>query len=485
MAISNDREILSTIFGTVGDCDSAEQCAKLSKKQFVRSQDHLAFDNERATGLRLSAWQALKTYGLPTLLEVLDFGSAILTTAANEPADTIKRQREELGLSHHDVAAAARLDEREVIDAENPHTRTDVHALVKIAQVLALEELELGYEKGASADAALALRLKEMGTHVAYFRPKLVVGFAEAAWVIRKQAELQEWLAPIHGYRTEYKNFTASDNYGSPSYPTWLHGYYLAQETRKKLGLANNPIPCLRDLIEDVLGIPLVQMALPRRIGGATVAVGETRGLVANATGYNENVWTRRATLAHELGHLLWDPEERLKRIVVDEDDSIEKLFALQYLDSKPRGFDVVEARANAFSIAFLAPQEATLEVFESTLGPMSFRLRKVMETFGISYMAAKYHLWNILERKVPLNEFVVDDVEPTDDWTARESYTLDFFKPETVRLSRRGLFSREVLRAHEGNFITTQTAASYLDCTVQEFLDNKELIESFFINEA
>ena len=44
-----------------------------------------------------------------------------------------------------------------------------------------------------------------------------------------------------------------------------------------------------------------------------------------------------------------------------------------------------------------------------------------MMEHFGVSFISARYQLWNALERKVALDTLVVDDVEPTDDWKGRE----------------------------------------------------------------
>ncbi len=83
--------------------------------------------------------------------------------------------------------------------------------------------------------------------------------------------------------------------------------------------------------------------------------------MAINTQGLNGNVWVRRFTMAHELGHLLWDPDQRLQSLRVDTYRDLEE-------DPVQRpGLDPVEARANAFAIELLAPQEYVLKVFDLT----------------------------------------------------------------------------------------------------------------------
>ncbi len=147
-------------------------------------------------------------------------------------------------------------------------------------------------------------------------------------------------------------------------------------------------------LVEERLGIPVVQAPLPgnTEIAGATVAAaddreGEVRGIVFNTLGANENVWVRRTTLAHELGHLLFDPPERLENLRVDS-------YAEGRTD--PQGgeaADFVEQRANAFAVAFLAPDDAVRETAPAPLTTAS--VAKTMRTFGIGKVAAGHRICN------------------------------------------------------------------------------------------
>ena len=79
----------------------------------------------------------------------------------------------------------------------------------------------------------------------------------------------------------------------------------------------------MRELVEDTLCIPVIQAELSqKRIAGATISVTDGvetwRGIVLNLKGANENPLVRRATLAHEIAHLLFDPDEYLDTVRVD-----------------------------------------------------------------------------------------------------------------------------------------------------------------------
>ncbi len=74
----------------------------------------------------------------------------------------------------------------------------------------------------------------------------------------------------------------------------------------------------MRELVEHRLGIPIIQVKLPPAIAGATISSHGQRGIVLNVRGVNTNVWIRRTTLAHELAHILFDPDAKLESVRVD-----------------------------------------------------------------------------------------------------------------------------------------------------------------------
>ena len=104
-------------------------------------------------------------------------------------------------------------------------------------------------------------------------------------------------------------------------------------------------------------------------------------------------------------------------------------------LQKDPRAVkNYIEQRANAFAVEFLAPQRAVERLFK-TAENYSSGLRLVMDTFGLSYTSAKYHVRNASNREIPLSALVVEDHKPTDEWTAAEDYATGFFEPGQFRI--------------------------------------------------
>jgi len=463
---------LDFVFGPQSQGETAEERAKSSARSFVVSQDELAIFKEGATGRQLSAWETLVAFGFEKLREASEHTSAILVTDFRRPAFVLRERREQLGLTITDIARKIGVDADIIRRAEDVRTRTPIRVLERIARALGLEETKLVDAKELSGDVGLAVRLRRLKSDWPEFTANAVLTFDEAAWVIAKQDTLRSWLEQTRP-RAAQLGFETDSRYGDADYPAWWHGYRLAAATREKLGLTpNSPIPSLRTLVEDQLKIPLVQVRLPRSIAGATIANGNSRGVVVNIEGENQNVWVRRTTIAHELGHLLWDPDPSLSKLRVD-----------LYQDFEAHLFDVtdhVEARANAFAVEFLAPQVAVRQLYEDA-ADKSQVARQVMERFGISFTSAKFQIWNSLERRISFNDLRTDDTHPTDEWVGRESYALDFFKPESVPESRRGYFSGLVAAVEQKGLITADSAASYLGCTIQEYRAHVGLMRQLY----
>ena len=92
------------------------------------------------------------------------------------------------------------------------------------------------------------------------------------------------------------------------------------------------------------------------------------------------------------------------------------------------------------------------------------------MDTFGLSYTSAMYHVWNACNRQIPLDALTVEDVKPTSEWSGRESFGTDYFKPSSVPSSRRGKFSCLVVQATDNRLLTEETAATYLKCSINDY---------------
>lgn len=455
---------------------NAEEAAHKSSLRFVRGRSELGvFDASRnPTGHVLTAWEAYHAYGLRILDEAIEYGSAILIDPGGiEPA--IGSRMEKLGLKHSAVARETGLDEGVVKQADHPRADNRIGELERIGFVLGLDELQMGHQPTGEADADLAVRLKTLRppqpTGSRRLSPSAVLAFAHAASVIRVQYRLQRWLG-IEGFS---RQFEPTDEYGTASFPAYKVGYELAEHTRDRLELGDRPIDSMRDLVETKLGIPVVQARLPESIAGATIAVNdagdEARGIVLNTVGANENVWVRRATLAHELGHLLFDPIQRLERVRVDTYQSNE-------IDPQGSTTDYVEQRANAFAISFLAPMDAVRDVAPTPVQNNS--IPKVMRTFGISHTAARYHIRNSYFRQIELSDDPVH-AAPSDEQRAAENFTIDWFPIGDTPEMRRGRFVEIVTSCFDSGYISDDSAARYMNCGKTDFRDNLRTIRGLY----
>jgi Zn-dependent peptidase ImmA (M78 family) len=469
-----DLSDLKRIFGDIGSATNVEDSARASKQMFVRSQDQLALYKKGAKGRKLTAWQAYKAFGIDKLEEVFNYGSAVLVSEHQEPASSLRKSREDRGLTVDDIAKATKLDVSEIVGAEDVRKTNSIQLLEKLAMTLGLDETRLSFRALTEESEKLGIRLRQLKNSNPAFSPSTVVAFDEAAWVIQKQLLLSDWLG--EKVNLSKLGFEPDSRYGDKQYPAWRHGYDLARATRERLGInKKEPIESLRTIVETRLKIPVVHLSLPIQFAGATISPGSARGIAVNVNGSNQNVWIRRATIAHELAHLLWDPDSKLNTLVVDTFEAMES----QPPHMKEKEGDFVEARANAFAIEFLAPQEHALELFE-TKPDMPTGLRAVMY-FGVSFTSAKFQIWNAKERAIGLDSFAVHDVDPTDEWKGRESFTNDFFKPQSVPISRRGMFAKHVVESLSRRLISDDSAASFLGCTENELKDNLDTIKSIF----
>jgi Zn-dependent peptidase ImmA (M78 family) len=450
---------LAAVFGPKSVGDTPEKRAATSDVRFVRSQLQLAFFKPGAKGRVLVPREALEIFGWKTLRVVGLDNSAPLLRTSNEPAATLRKRREELGLSEQQLAAAAHITPDAVKRAEQPGQNIPIRELENLAQSLALDERRLGFEPGARADDELGVRLRQMtgSGDVRNFSAATVTQLAEAAWVVSRQQEFKKKLRFADVGTSKLPTFDARY-----TYPTWEIGYELARRTRRLLDLQDDePIRSVRQLVESRFGIALVQQKMNLRFAGATIANGGARGIVVNEEGANSNVWVRRMTLSHELGHLLWDPDDRLQSVKVDEYSDLER-------DNHESVSDPPEIRANAFAIAFLAPPDAVHEIVRSRSN-LQNSIGEVMQRFGISATAAKWHVVNVEKRagsainpaeaKAPL-------LDADEEWIVAENGTVDYFPLHDTPLARRGMFARYVAQLCLDSSISEDTAAAYLKTT-------------------
>ncbi len=444
---------LDKVFGSDSVGTTPQERARSSKREFVRGQTMLAEASEEATGHRLTAVEALNAFDFSTLLIAVERGQAPLVHDRNEPARTLRKHREALGYTQQYLAQLAKVKAEDVIRAETPGKISSIRILERLAPPLAIDERILGFKNQAEVEK-LGVRLRQLANPEGEtgLSPAAVAALAESAWVIARQKSLLSLFPTSKAIGLEH--FLPDDDYGFPSYQ---RGYYLAAQARQILGIDQEaPIKSMRSLVSDTLNIPLIQTRLGRRLAGATIANGAARGVVVNIEGANKSVWVRRMTLAHELGHLLWDPAQKLNRLRVDRYGDLE-------INGSSRR-DPVEIRANAFAIAFLAPP-AVVEKMVYQAETIPSAVFEVAQHFGISVTAAAAHVGNVSRVRVVLPRVGLFP-EPSEEMRAQENFTIDFFPIKDVPPSLVGRFAGLVARAFDEKMISKDTAATLLRTT-------------------
>ncbi len=435
---------------------------------FVRGKYQLARrePGSRATGRRLTKHEVVEAYGTKVLAEIEEYLSAVLLKSRRAIEQALQRQRERLEVQRSELASAADVSLEVIEHAETDADRLTVHQLERLAFVLGLDPAKLSVDETAGADTDLGVRLRvlkrdELAPQDVRISPRTVLRFSEAASIILLQSRLQDWLDKPK----EAAGFEPSADYG---YPTWRKGYELAIHLRERLEIGLEPIHSMRELVEHRLGIPIVQVELPNDIAGATISTSGHRGIVLNTKGANTNVWIRRTTLAHELAHILFDPETRLSSVRVDSYEQMER----NTKDVTP-SLDDVERRANAFAVEFLAPQEA-VKLLVPDVGHVSGEaVGMVQSRFGIGRAAARFHVGNAWYQQADLPPESSIHATPTYEQQAAEDFTQSFFPIKVTTDRRRGRFALLTTEAFNAGMITADTAAQYLGCTEEEFLDS------------
>lgn len=460
---------LDAVFGSDSKGATPAERAASSKREFVRSQSQIALDSPEATGMRLKAEWAHHLFSYPLLRDAVFDGAASVIAGRTEPAATLRQRREDLGLKIDRIARASNLREEDLIAAETAGRISSVQQLHRYAQILGLDEEYLGYLPGARADTELGVRLRQLGARngSGKLSPSLVLKLSEAAWIIGRQHELSTLLNESLALP---KEIVPSNDYGAE---VWRRGFELAARTRAAFNIKEDaPIEKLRALV-DHIGIPLIQAELGEHFAGATVANRDARGIVVNVQGANSNVWVRRTTVAHELGHLLWDPNEKLKRLRVDTYDEILGPVS-----------DPVESRANAFAIGLLAPPVAVRRIVAGP-GDATDMVAAVMQTFGLALTGARRHVSNVSRAYgAEIDTSHLDQSRiprPSNHWEASESWTVDFFPVASTPISRRGRFAALVVRAAKSERVSLDSAASWLGVEVASISGKLEAIDELY----
>ncbi|CAN5258169.1 hypothetical protein BH09MYX1_BH09MYX1_63760 [soil metagenome] len=191
-------------------------------------------------------------------------------------------------------------------------------------------------------------------------------------------------------------------------------GYKLARLVRSRLGLGTEPLGDMGALLEERLGVAVrVDALVSDNLRAASIVDADRAAaaavLAASSPDRDRNPLLARVYLAHELGHILFDPAAPGTVRLALEDLSIAR---------KGTGRDdaLLESRAKGFAAEFLLPFEGLRKLLgmpRKTLSISDARtmLLKARETFGTPFEIAAWHLMNheFLHRELmfKMNELV------------------------------------------------------------------------------
>lgn len=231
----------------------------------------------------------------------------------------------------------------------------------------------------------------------------------------------------------------------SPTAPA-LQGYQLAREVRQALKVDADPFGDLCELAEVRLGVTVVVRSLTT-LGSSAISVkagtAATVVLTPGSTRRDDHV---RGCTAHELCHILFDPDNGAVNVVVDFDADQRALHA--------------EQRARAFVAEFLVPDAGV----RNLIGPprrvtgnvaATRMVAAVRDVYGASWPITANHLCNLGFIDSTLRDWLVRSIPGP---TSRPATTI---LPADSRPSLR--VEALTRRAHEGGYLTDGEARGLL----------------------
>jgi Zn-dependent peptidase ImmA (M78 family) len=232
-----------------------------------------------------------------------------------------------------------------------------------------------------------------------YLRP-----IVETAELAHDVVQLEQWREKPSRFQQIRERFR--DIHPPEEAPDWQEGKQFAERVREKIALAGKPIESMYGLCEE-MGIAVIETSLQIQLSAMALAdeyYGPT--IILNLNERNERLLPRRFTLAHEVCHIIFD---RYSMSELRRFDRVVGVFEEQAKDSQER-------RADAFAIHLLCPEEPFEEAWRESRdmeGADAWRVRHLMEQFGVSFTATKSHLANLgIIDKARMRKITPPDIE-------------------------------------------------------------------------
>lgn len=359
--------------------------------EFIVTQYHIAVANSKATGFRLSAADFISNYGIDRTLDLVDYLSAPIIEGRGEPLERFQKTADELGISFGDVLAEHMTP---ALHDKIMSTRGQIpfRALDKIAQKLGIPLREIGKKKPAidqradfrarslSHESRLSLQSDQVSLIAECIRIaddfwQLSNTFASFTRPLKLDTLQRREVMELRNWSKEYRHLEP-----------WLQGNLLATRLREYCQLKSDaPIKSFSRWVEYKFNLPVLTISGSDSLSGMTVRSETGRLICVNKALYDGDAFVRRASVAHELAHALFDDDDELAAVRVDQ----KRVFDDRIIEADP-----VEQRANAFAAEILAPKAAILTQFNSS-GRDREGLLKVALHFGVSSKLAYWQLSN------------------------------------------------------------------------------------------
>ena len=282
----------------------------------------------------------------------------------DSPAVLVRRAREAAALSPEKLAVWARLDLGRLNDFEAGVAKFSWRELDSCARVFGLRVDDLLDGKAGRAPMTLLLRSDqdESGLGV---QQNLTVDSCELLGefqrALRDIADLEQELGLS---RPALPLIPRDSNKG-------LHpGESLARTTRKELGLSDDAIPSMVDLLHQ-LGVSVLWVSTAERLLDGACARLPVPGVMVVLDEDFPSPWRTRATLAHELCHLLFDL-------------GADRPVLLSPSQARGRHLEDLERTAKAFAAHLLVPTSRVKLVVSSKDPTSEEAIVAVGETFGV-----------------------------------------------------------------------------------------------------
>lgn len=274
----------------------------------------------------------------------------------------LRRAREDTGLSQEAVADALHLSRTTVVAIESGQRRLQASELIEMARLYS-EPLD-------------ALLRQDPAPR------QLAAQFRTAAGRWPEQVELNQAAAELQRLSEDYLELEhlldapLGARYPPPFQPDrdLDSAEWLAEGERGRLKLGDGPLPHLREILENDVGLRIFSLALPSRIGGLFGFDEELGACIAMNAGQR---WERQQwSLAHEYAHFLTRREEPEITVLLSEYQRV----------------PAAERFADAFAREFLLPTQGVRRRFQAAVANAGTKnpalLLQQADWWGVSFRA-------------------------------------------------------------------------------------------------